>query len=114
MHYRRVWKHGNLDVLKIRGGVEKRLDAYSKILDDGCILWMGARNNGYGVMSYHYKVEYVHKVVWTLKNGKVPKDMQINHKCGNPSCINIDHLELGTQSERMKKFFAEKRLIKNG
>lgn len=36
----------------------------------------------------------LHVLQWTLVNGKVPEGMEVNHKCGNRGCCNIDHLEL--------------------
>jgi hypothetical protein len=30
------------------------------------------------------------------KYGEIPKGMVIRHKCDNPACCNIEHLEIGT------------------
>jgi transposase len=34
--------------------------------------------------------------------GKIPKGFVIRHKCDNPKCINIDHLEIGTQKDNVQ------------
>jgi hypothetical protein len=34
--------------------------------------------------------------------GEIPQGLQINHKCNNKSCINIEHLYAGTQADNMK------------
>ena len=42
------------------------------------------------------KCKYHHRYVWEQHNGPIPPNKVIRHKCDNPSCINIDHLEIGT------------------
>ena len=37
-----------------------------------------------------------------MKFGEIPKGMVIRHKCDNPNCCNIEHLEIGTQKDNIE------------
>ena len=54
------------------------------------------------------------RYMWALINGEIPEKQEVRHKCNNPLCINIDHLQLGTHKENMgdKKLSGKTR--KNG
>lgn len=70
--------------------LEEAVKLYSKPLENGCIAWTGnITSGGYA----RYKQQRIHKVLYELKNGKVPDDHVLHHKCNNKGCINIDHLE---------------------
>ena len=45
-----------------------------------------------------------HRFSWELANAKeIPDDMEIDHTCKNPSCVNPKHLEVVTHAEHMKR-----------
>lgn len=82
---------------------------YSKMSD--CIIFSGYRNkDGYGRMTYMGKVRQAHRVAYCKSAGVDIEDISgfvVMHSCDNPSCMNPDHLSLGTQidniSDRCKK-----------
>jgi HNH endonuclease len=71
-------------------------------LDTLCKLWQGAVDrDGYGVLSAPTNhrsnaKRYVHRWVWESVNGPIPKGMVIRHRCDNPVCFRLSHLELGS------------------
>jgi hypothetical protein len=68
-----------------------------------CIEWTGPKNNkGYGSACVNGKVLMIHRLIWELEKGPIPKGIYVCHCCDNPSCINIEHLFLGTQKDNMR------------
>lgn len=45
----------------------------------------------------------VHKLMYELCVGEVPKKMDVDHMCNNRKCCNPEHLQLLTRSENLKK-----------
>tara|TARA_R110000803_G_scaffold54209_1_gene110859 strand:- start:2718 stop:3035 length:318 start_codon:yes stop_codon:yes gene_type:complete len=73
-------------------------------LENECIEWIGAFNNGNcPVTWYQGQVRSAHRVLWTLTNGLIPQRHIIAHHCDNPKCMNIDHLLLTTHYENNKR-----------
>lgn len=74
-------------------------------VDTGCIEFSGYRSNGYGIIKLEGKNQKAHRVAYTLEHGDIPEGLVVRHKCDNPSCINVAHLELGTQQDNIEDMF---------
>lgn len=64
---------------------------------DGCWIWIAAlTQEGYGTYWWDGKTRPAHRYSWSFFNGDIPQGMVICHNCDVPSCVNPDHLFLGT------------------
>ena len=67
---------------------------------NGChICTSHCRIRGYPLFYRDGKRWLMSRWFYTQKYGEIPKGKIIRHKCDNPACINIDHLELGTHKD---------------
>lgn len=60
------------------------------------------------------RMQFLHRMVWEGYNGKIPEGYEIDHKCRNRRCCNINHLQIMTISEHKAKTNRERKGIKFG
>lgn len=83
--------------------------------DSGCIVPTSHKLNQDGYFRKQIKhpdgvvrpVMY-HRWVWEQANGPIPNGYEIDHKCRNRACCNIDHLQLLTITEHKVKTNSER------
>jgi hypothetical protein len=82
----------------------------------GCIEFSGGkRKSGYGYAQFQGRQFLAHRLAFSLNEMKHPdafKGVVIRHKCDNPSCINVEHLEPGTTQDNMNDKLARGRHLR--
>lgn len=96
--------------------VKNRLLAKVSVAQNGCWEWTGGKNRqGYGQIgigsrkSGGRKTARAHRVSYSEFIGEIPDGHDVCHSCDNPSCINPEHLFIGTESDNMRDMYSKNR-----
>lgn len=70
---------------------------------DGCWIFTGCKSKrGYGKVSdFGSHLVYAHRVMFEHSTGVSAVGRVVMHSCDMPSCVNPDHLSLGTQKDNL-------------
>lgn len=77
---------------------------------DACWIWKGSKNQkNYGMFVYKGRVHMAHRVAYMEWKGEIPDGRLVCHTCDNPSCVNPDHLFVGSNQDNMDDMKAKGR-----
>lgn len=77
---------------------------WKKVLKtESCWLWQASRDAcGYGAFWLNNVVMPASRASYILFRGPIPEGLYVLHTCDNPSCVNPDHLIVGSQTDNMQ------------
>ena len=77
--------------------------------DNGCIVQVSHKLNHDGYFRkrvWHdgkLQAMMYHRYQWILKHGEIPEGYEIDHKCKNRACFNVEHLQMLPASDHRTK-----------
>ena len=88
---------------ELTGSISERMMSKVVKTDSGCWQWMGTKDTRpdeppYGEIKINGKKKAVHRVSYELHKGEIPEGKYVLHNCHNVSCVNPDHLYIGTSA----------------
>lgn len=81
----------------------KRRKIEYKIDENNCFICTSHKPDSYGYfrIKENKEVKMLHRVIYEECFDSIPNGYMVRHRCDNPSCINPEHLEVGTHRDNM-------------
>lgn len=67
-----------------------------------CWEWKKPNKQGYGRFYVNGTSTFAHRYAYEMYKGPIPDTYVVRHLCNNPSCVNPNHLDVGTTYENMQ------------
>jgi HNH endonuclease len=81
---------------------EKFYNCIEIITETGCWIWLRSLNNsGYAIVNESRKIIPMHRWSYERFKGKIPENMCVCHSCDIRSCVNPNHLWLGSWQDNI-------------
>lgn len=93
----------------------ERFESKIFVAPDGCWLWTAAVNElGYGSFWFDGRMHKAHRIAYKIIRGNVSDDLDLDHLCRQPSCVNPYHLEAVTHTENVRRGKGTKTICEHG
>jgi hypothetical protein len=90
--------------------LNQRVLPHIRVTFTECWEWArGTDSFGYGKVRYKGEAHTLHRLMYRLYKGEVPKGLCVCHSCDNPKCCNPQHLWLGTRAENNQDMWGKGR-----
>jgi len=91
--------------------LKERLENLTEYIPEcGCwILMTSTDTSGYARLGVNGKLRLAHRVSWEVHIGPIPEGVCVLHRCDTPSCVNPNHLFLGTKRDNTQDCINKKR-----
>lgn len=81
--------------------------------ENKCWIWKGKFfESGYPRFNFHGKSFKGHRLAYQFTKGEIPKGMCVCHACDTPSCVNPEHLWLGSSKENTQDMIVKGRIVR--
>ena len=93
--------------------LDKKIEAkIERIPESGCWIWIGPlHHTGYGNFNENGKRTRAHREIFQRLVGSIPKGKFLCHKCDIRSCVNPNHMFIGSHQDNMNDMVNKKRSL---
>ena len=107
------WKGGVKLHIQIDQDEIKRFELFTDKTNKCWIYTGGINSTGRGMFWLNGKTQKAHRVAWVIKNGHIPRNKYVLHKCDNGKCVNPEHLFLGSLKDNSQDMIKKGRHVGN-